>query len=104
MQEVAVLDDISIQQQAADCKELAHIVGYSNAGLIALQLALDAKSMVHSLALLEPALVGFVSSGREFANQMQIVMSLLQEGNKPKALDTFLSTVFDGSPQYRENN
>jgi pimeloyl-ACP methyl ester carboxylesterase len=102
--------DISIQQQAADCKELmrvldinrAHIVGYSNAGLIALQLALDAKSMVHSLALLEPALVEFVPSGRKFANQMQIVMSLLQEGNKPKALDTFLSTVFDGSPQYRE--
>jgi pimeloyl-ACP methyl ester carboxylesterase len=105
-----VLDGVSIQQQAADCKELmrildinrAHIVGYSNAGLIAIQLALDEKIMVHSLALLEPALVGFVPSGREFANQMQIVMNLLQHGNKPKALDTFLSSVFDGSSQYRE--
>jgi pimeloyl-ACP methyl ester carboxylesterase len=105
-----LLDGVSIQQQAADCKELmrildinrAHIVGYSNAGLIALQLAIDASDMVHSLSLLEPALVGFVPSGQEFANQMQIVMNLLQEGNKPKALDTFLSTVFEGSPQYRE--
>ena len=105
-----VLDGISIQQQAADCRELmrvldinrAHIVGYSNAGLIALQLALDANRRVHSLALLEPALVGFVPSGQEFGNQMQIVADMLQDGNKPKALDIFLSTVFDGSPQYHE--
>jgi pimeloyl-ACP methyl ester carboxylesterase len=104
------LDNVSIQQQAADCKKLmqildidnAHILGYSNAGLIALQLAVDATEMVHSLSLLEPALVGFVPSGQEFGRQMQIVASLLQEGNKPEALDTFLRTVFEGSPHYRE--
>ena len=57
---------LSIQQQAADCKELmktldikrAHIVAHSYAGLIALQLAIDAADMVHSLSLLEPALMG----------------------------------------------
>ena len=105
-----VLENVSIQQQAADCKELmrilkidrAHIVGHSNAGLIAMQLAKDASDMVHSLSLLEPALVTFIPSGLEFGHQMELVAGLLQEGNKPEALDTFLRTVFEGSPQYRE--
>lgn len=105
-----VLDNVTIQQQAADCKELmrilnidrAHIVGHSNAGVIAMQLAIDARDMVHSLSLLEPALVGFIPSGQEFGSQMQIVARLLQEGNKSEALDTFLRTVFEGTPQYRE--
>lgn len=105
-----VLDNVSIQQQATDCKELmqildikcAHIVGYSNAGLTALQLTIDASEKVHSLSLLKPALVGFVPSGQEFGRQMQIMASLLQEGNKPETLDTFLRTVFEGSPDYRE--
>lgn len=101
---------LSIQQQAADCRELMHIlnidrthvVAHSNAGLIALQLAIDASDMVHSLSLLEPALIGFVPSGSQFAHHLEIVKRLLQEGNKPEALDTFLRTVFEGSPQYRE--
>ncbi len=57
---------VSIQQQAADCKELmqtldidyAHIVGHSYGGTIALQLAIDAPNKIHTLSLLEPALVG----------------------------------------------
>jgi pimeloyl-ACP methyl ester carboxylesterase len=105
-----VLDGVSIQQQAADCKELvqmlgierAHIVGHSNAGLIALQLAIDAPGVVHSLSLLEPALIGFVPSGPEFGQQLQIVARSLQDGNKIEALDIFLRTVFEGSPQYRQ--
>lgn len=64
------LDNVSIQQQAADCKELmrildinrAHVVGHSTAGLIVLQLAIDASDMVHSLSLLEPALAQVVHS------------------------------------------
>jgi pimeloyl-ACP methyl ester carboxylesterase len=56
---------LSIMQQAADCRALmqylgvpcAHIVGHSYGGAIALQLALDAPVAVHSLALLEPALL-----------------------------------------------
>jgi pimeloyl-ACP methyl ester carboxylesterase len=35
--------------------ERAHVVGHSLGGNIALQLALDTRDMVHSLALLEPA-------------------------------------------------
>ncbi|HZD35858.1 MAG TPA: alpha/beta hydrolase [Nitrososphaeraceae archaeon] len=104
------LDNVSIQQQAADCKELmrildinrAHVVGHSNAGLIVLQLAIDASDMVHSLSLLEPALVGFVPSGSQFAKRLVTVAGLLHEGKKLEALDFFLQTVFQGSPQYRE--
>jgi pimeloyl-ACP methyl ester carboxylesterase len=105
-----VLDGVSIQQQAADCKELvrildiecAHIVGHSNAGLIALQLAIDAPDMVHSLSLLEPALIGFIPSGPEFGQQLQIVARSVQGGSRVEALDIFLRTVFEGSPQYRQ--
>jgi pimeloyl-ACP methyl ester carboxylesterase len=56
---------ISIAQQAADCRALlrhlgverAHVVGHSYGGDVALQLALDTLDVVHSLALLEPALM-----------------------------------------------
>ena len=55
----------SIHRQAADCRSLldylgvdrAHVVGHSYGGAIALQLALDAPGVVHSLAVLEPALL-----------------------------------------------
>ena len=53
---------IGIAQQAADCQALlrslgverAHVVGHSYGGNVALQLALDAPDVAHSLALLEP--------------------------------------------------
>jgi pimeloyl-ACP methyl ester carboxylesterase len=56
---------ISVAQQAADCRGLlrhlgvdrAHVVGHSLGGCIALQLALDFPEVVHTLALLEPALM-----------------------------------------------
>lgn len=58
------LGPISIAQQAADCRALlrhlgverVHVVGHSYGGCVALQLALDAPRVIHSLALLEPAL------------------------------------------------
>lgn len=56
---------VSVARQAADCSALlrhlgvqrAHVVGHSLGGCVALQLALDAPEVVHSLALLEPALM-----------------------------------------------
>ena len=56
---------VSIDRQAADCRALlrhlgverAHVVGHSYGGTVALQLALDTPGVVHSLALLEPALM-----------------------------------------------
>ena len=55
---------ISAERQAADCQALlrylgverVYVVGHSFGGAVALQLALDAPEVVHSLALLEPAL------------------------------------------------
>ena len=75
----------SIAQQAADCRALlrhlgierAHVVGHSSGGVIALQLALDAPEVVHSLVLLEPALLDVPSgpcsprrSGRRSSSTM----------------------------------
>src|SRR3712207_3518701 len=56
---------VSIKQQADDARALlehlnverAHVVGHSYGGPIALQLAVDAPEYVHSLALLEAALL-----------------------------------------------
>lgn len=103
------VSDVSIKQQADDSKELlrtlnidrAHIIGYSNAGLIALQFAHDAPEMVHTLSLLEPALIGHVPSGPQFANRLQNTIGLLQNGKKAEALDSFLQIVFEDSSQYR---
>ena len=55
---------VSLSRHAAICRsvmgtlgiERAHLVGHSSSGNLALQLALDAPEVVHSLAILEPAL------------------------------------------------
>ena len=54
----------SIEQQAQDALALlthlgvarAHVIGHSGGGVIAVQLAIEAPSLVHSLVLLEPIL------------------------------------------------
>ncbi len=56
---------VSVARHAADCRALlrhlgverAHVVAHSYGGAVALQLALDTPGVVHSLALLEPALM-----------------------------------------------
>jgi pimeloyl-ACP methyl ester carboxylesterase len=56
---------VSVDEQAADCRALlhylgvkrAHVVGHSYGGAVALHLAMETPGMVHSLALLEPALM-----------------------------------------------
>ena len=88
---------VSIAQQAADCRALmqglgverAHIVGHSYGGVIALQLALDAPQAVHSLALLEPALLA-VPSAPQFVEAMEPVLQMYQAGDKARAVDAFL--------------
>ena len=64
----------SVEQDAADCSamlaalgvERAHVAGRSYGGAVAVQLAVDAPNLVHSLALLEPALLA-VPSAAQFA-------------------------------------
>jgi pimeloyl-ACP methyl ester carboxylesterase len=70
---------VSIAQQAAHLRSLmlhlgiarAHIVGHSSSGNMALQFALDAPDMTHSLALLEPALLA-VPSGQQVAKAVLV--------------------------------
>jgi pimeloyl-ACP methyl ester carboxylesterase len=97
----------TIQQQAADCAgllaelgvETAHIVGHSYGGTIALQLALDAPALVHTLALLEPALF-MVPSGPAMFEQMAPVFERYQRGETAAAIELFLQGI--GRPNSRE--
>jgi pimeloyl-ACP methyl ester carboxylesterase len=80
---------ITIADQADDCVALlrhlnlgpVHVVGHSYGGAIALQLALDHPGMVHSLALLEPALIAG-KSGPEYRK------SLAQGGELYRSVET----------------
>jgi pimeloyl-ACP methyl ester carboxylesterase len=97
---------LSIVQQAADCRTFmrhlgvpcAHIVGHSYGGAIALQLALDAPEAVHSLALLEPALL-MVPSAQQFLEAIGPVLQMYEAGNKTGAVDGFLQAVV--GPEHR---
>ena len=74
--------------------ERVHIVGHSASGCIALQLALNASNNVHSLALLEPALMA-VPSPPEVAQAFE----LCRAGDTAAAVDTFLRATCGA--QYR---
>lgn len=65
--------------------ERAHVVGHSSSACIALQIALDASHAVHSLALLEAALLA-VPSPPEIPKAQE----LYRAGDKLRAVDTFL--------------
>jgi pimeloyl-ACP methyl ester carboxylesterase len=96
----------SVAQQAADCRglmrglgiERAHVVGHSGGGLIALQLALAEPEAVHSLVLLEPALLD-VPSGPLFVEAIGPALQQYQAGNKEEAMDGFLRVAI--GPAYR---
>jgi pimeloyl-ACP methyl ester carboxylesterase len=98
---------VSIAQQAAHLRLLmlhlgiarAHIVGHSSSGNMALQFALDAPDMTHSLALLEPALLA-VPSGPQVAKAVLVpAMERYRAGDKAGAVDTFMRGVT--GPAYR---
>lgn len=101
---------VSIAQQAAHLRglmyalgiERAHLVGHSSGGNIVLQLALDAPHVVHSLVLMEPALlvttVGspqMISAGAAMAP----VFEAYRAGDKAAAIDGFMRNV--SGPDYR---
>ena len=96
----------SIAQQAADCRALlrglgiarAHVVGHSSGGQIALQLALDAPEVVHSLVLLEPFLPD-VPSAPAFAAAVEPALRMYQAGDTKGATDAFLRVAI--GPAYR---
>ncbi|MDQ6790053.1 MAG: benzoate-CoA ligase family protein [Candidatus Dormibacteraeota bacterium] len=88
---------VSIEEQAADAAALleyldvpsAHVVGHSYGGPIALQLAHDAPGLVHSLVLLEAALLT-VPGGRDVTDLVAAATRLYDQGDWDLAVDPFL--------------
>ena len=101
---------ISLAQQAAHLRglmrhlkiERAHIVGHSSGGNIALQLALDAPGLVHSLTIMEPALAVAPSGDERLlstSTRMSQIMDHFRAGRKTDAVDGFMQMV--AGPAYR---
>ncbi len=94
---------VSIKDQAADARALlvhlhvprAHVVGHSFGGTIALQLALDAPTYVHSLVLLEAPLTT-VPRWKAVYELNVATAELYRQGDWEAAADPFL-----GSPAER---
>jgi pimeloyl-ACP methyl ester carboxylesterase len=101
-----IAGSVSLAQHAAHCRwlmryvgiERAHVVGHSSSGNVALQLALDAPNVVHSLAILEPALYA-VPSAQTSRAFVGAAVQLYRAGDKSGAVDTFLRGVC--GPGYR---
>lgn len=105
-----------ISDQVADARALlaelgierTHVVGHSLGGVIGVQLALDNPEIVHSLALLEPALMGAIAksqaspeaaaqSQKDFREGMANVDEIFQTGDRRGALQAFLETRAGGA-------
>ncbi len=79
--------------------ERTHVVGHSYGGAISLQLALDAPQAVHSLALLEPALL-MVPSAETFTKEVGTIAAIYESGDSSSAIAAFLEGV--GGPNFKE--
>jgi pimeloyl-ACP methyl ester carboxylesterase len=101
---------VSIAEQATHLRGLmrhlkivrAHLVGHSSGGNIALQLALDAPQLAHTIVLMEPALP-VTTLGPERMLSMRAAMAPVFEayrvGDKARAVDGFMRGV--SGPGYR---
>ncbi len=96
----------SIEEQARDALELtkylglerAHVVGHSYGGATAVQLAIEAPSLVQSLVLLEPAI--FPSELASVVTEMMApAFEAYRSGDAAKGVDLFMNTV--GGPDWR---
>jgi pimeloyl-ACP methyl ester carboxylesterase len=90
-----------VAQHAADCRALfrylgverAHVVGHSYGGAVVLQLALETPDVVHSLALLEPAVVA--SSGvQAYRDALQRGEQRFREASAEEVVDEFFQPRF----------
>jgi pimeloyl-ACP methyl ester carboxylesterase len=94
---------VSVGRQAADCHALlrhlgverAHVAGHSYGGAVALQLALDAPAVVHSVALLEPALIAGVSA-QGYRESLVRAIERYWEVGATIVVDEFLQTRWPG--------
>ena len=91
----------SIEEQAQHARSLlthlgverVHLIGHSYGGTIGLQLALDEPSLIHSLVLLEPALLA-VPSGPAVGKVIEQAAEFYATGDTAGAVDRFLSFVW----------
>jgi pimeloyl-ACP methyl ester carboxylesterase len=91
---------VELAQHAEDAAALlrhlgirrAHVAGHSTGGDIALQLALDRPDLVHTLVLLEPALM-CVPSAAPFFEQAGPALAAYGTGDREGAMAAFLSMV-----------
>jgi pimeloyl-ACP methyl ester carboxylesterase len=91
---------VGFVEHAADAAELldhlgvrrAHIAGHSTGAVIALQLAVDRPDIVHTLALLEPTLMGVPSAGA-FLEKVGPALAAYGAGDREGAMARFLSVV-----------
>ncbi len=72
----------------------AHVVGHSYGGSIALQLAVDAPELVHSLALLEPAMPALPEAQERMGALFRPVLEAYRAGDKRKAIQSFNDATF----------
>lgn len=100
-------ESLAGDRQASDAAALlrhlevrsAHVVGHSYGGLIALQLAVDAPYLVHSLALLEAPL-NMVPSGQVSFARYRPMFDAYQSGDKRQTVEIFGDSVF--GPNWRQ--
>ena len=91
---------VSFAEHAADAAALlghldvrrTHVAGHSTGAAIALQLAVDRPDIVHTLALLEPTLVGVPSAGA-FFEKAGPALAAYGSGDRDAAMAGFLSLV-----------
>lgn len=92
---------VDVARQAADCRALlrhlgmarAHVVGHSFGGNVALQLALDTPDIVHSLALLEPALI-VGSTAQSYRDTLERGEQRYREEGAAVVVDDFLQARY----------
>jgi pimeloyl-ACP methyl ester carboxylesterase len=99
---------VSMKQQAADCRaimrrlgvERAHLAGLSYGGAVVLQLTRDNPEVVHSLALMEPALPSVLFAPGGIGEVFEKVVGMYESGDKDGAIETFAIEV--GGADFRE--
>jgi pimeloyl-ACP methyl ester carboxylesterase len=93
-------EPLSVARQASDAAALlqmlkierAHVTGHSYGGVIALQLARDAPELVHTVALLEPALRPGASGQAHLERTIGPAVAQYRAGNKR----AFITVATDG--------
>jgi pimeloyl-ACP methyl ester carboxylesterase len=96
-----ILKATTLKQQADDCRGLLrhlgiqemHVVGHSYGGAVALQLAMDAPSLVRTLALLEPALI-IGATAQSYREALAKSSRQYKEESVADTVDAFLKARF----------